>query len=29
MGAAESACFAVDRAGFALADVGLNATLRD
>lgn len=29
MGAAESACFTVDRAGFALADGGLNATLRD
>ena len=29
MGAAESACFTVDRAGYALADGGLNATLRD
>jgi CubicO group peptidase (beta-lactamase class C family) len=29
MGAEESACFTVDRAGFALADGGLNATLRD
>lgn len=29
MGADESACFTVDRAGYALADGGLNATLRD
>ncbi len=29
MGAEESACFTVDSAGFALADGGLNATLRD
>jgi CubicO group peptidase (beta-lactamase class C family) len=29
MGAAESACFTVDRAGYALAEGGLNATLRD
>jgi CubicO group peptidase (beta-lactamase class C family) len=29
MGAAESACFTLDRAGYALADGGLNATLRD
>lgn len=29
MGAAESACFTVDRAGYALANGGLNATLRD
>jgi CubicO group peptidase (beta-lactamase class C family) len=29
MGAEESACFTVDRAGYALADGGLNATLRD
>ncbi|MGE0004447.1 MAG: serine hydrolase domain-containing protein [Parvibaculaceae bacterium] len=29
MGAAESACYTVDRAGYALADGGLNATLRD
>jgi CubicO group peptidase (beta-lactamase class C family) len=29
MGAAESACFTVDAAGYALADGGLNATLRD
>jgi CubicO group peptidase (beta-lactamase class C family) len=29
MGAEESACFTVDGAGFALADGGLNATLRD
>ena len=29
MGAAESACFTVDRSGYALADGGLNATLRD
>ena len=29
MGAEESACFTVDSAGFALADGGLNATMRD
>jgi CubicO group peptidase (beta-lactamase class C family) len=29
MGAAESACFTVDRAGYALAEGGFNATLRD
>jgi len=29
MGADESACFTLDRAGYALADGGLNATLRD
>ena len=29
MGADESACFTVDRTGYALADGGLNATLRD
>ena len=29
MGAEESACFTVDAAGFALADGGLNAALRD
>ena len=29
MGAEESACFTVDPAGYALADGGLNATLRD
>lgn len=29
MGAEESACFTVDRAGYALADGGFNATLRD
>jgi CubicO group peptidase (beta-lactamase class C family) len=29
MGAEESACLAVDSAGYALADGGLNATLRD
>jgi CubicO group peptidase (beta-lactamase class C family) len=29
MGAAESASYTVDRAGYALADGGLNATLRD
>jgi CubicO group peptidase (beta-lactamase class C family) len=29
MGAEESACFTIDRAGYALADGGLNATLRD
>jgi hypothetical protein len=29
MGAEESACFTVDSAGYALADGGLNATLRD
>ena len=29
MGAAESACFTLDRAGYALADGGFNATLRD
>jgi CubicO group peptidase (beta-lactamase class C family) len=29
MGAEESACFTVDRAGYALAEGGLNATLRD
>lgn len=29
MGAEESACFAVDSAGYALADGGLNASLRD
>ena len=29
MGAAEDACFTVDRAGFALADGGFNAILRD
>ncbi|MGE3876211.1 MAG: serine hydrolase domain-containing protein, partial [Parvibaculaceae bacterium] len=29
MGAQESACFTVDRAGYALANGGLNATLRD
>lgn len=29
MGAAEDACFTVDRAGFALADGGFNACLRD
>ena len=29
MGAEESACFTVDRAGYALASGGLNATLRD
>ncbi len=29
MGAVESACFTLDRAGYALADGGLNATLRD
>jgi CubicO group peptidase (beta-lactamase class C family) len=29
MGAEESACYTVDRAGYALADGGLNATLRD
>ncbi|MFZ5676170.1 MAG: serine hydrolase domain-containing protein [Pseudomonadota bacterium] len=29
MGADESGCFTVDRAGYALADGGLNATLRD
>jgi CubicO group peptidase (beta-lactamase class C family) len=29
IGAEESACFTVDRAGYALADGGLNATLRD
>jgi CubicO group peptidase (beta-lactamase class C family) len=29
MGANESACFTLDRAGYALADGGLNATLRD
>jgi CubicO group peptidase (beta-lactamase class C family) len=29
MGAAESACFTLDPAGYALADGGLNATLRD
>src|SRR5437763_1417260 len=29
MGAGASACFTVDRAGYALADGGLNATLRD
>jgi CubicO group peptidase (beta-lactamase class C family) len=29
MGAADSACFTLDRAGYALADGGLNATLRD
>ncbi|MEI5677873.1 MULTISPECIES: serine hydrolase domain-containing protein [unclassified Mesorhizobium] len=29
IGAEESACFTVDRAGYALADGGFNATLRD
>ena len=29
MGADESACFTLDRAGYAMADGGLNATLRD
>ncbi len=29
MGAEESACFTVDRSGYALADGGFNATLRD
>jgi CubicO group peptidase (beta-lactamase class C family) len=29
LGADESACFTVDRAGYALADGGFNATLRD
>lgn len=29
MGAEQSACFTVDRAGYALADGGFNATLRD
>ena len=29
MGAEESACFTVDRAGYALADGGFNASLRD
>ena len=29
MGAAHDACFTVDRAGYALADGGFNATLRD
>ncbi len=29
MGADESACFTVDRSGYALADGGFNATLRD
>ncbi|MDE2384838.1 MAG: serine hydrolase [Alphaproteobacteria bacterium] len=29
LGAEESACFTVDRAGYALADGGFNATLRD
>jgi CubicO group peptidase (beta-lactamase class C family) len=29
LGCEESACFTVDRAGYALADGGFNATLRD